>query len=192
MADKKISDFTAATTLGTGDLFEIETAAGNSRKITEANLALALAPLAFSGCSATLSADLTTINATGTYSVTWNGTDEYDTGGWHDPASNNTRITPTGVNYVDVFLHLSFTSTLATNEWVRLVIERYNSGAALQSSRDSIFFVDSHGGVKGATIALIGEPVASGDYFLGRIVTEADTSITISQNYSRFRVLGRG
>lgn len=39
MADKKISDFTAATTLGTGDLFELETAAGNSRKITVDNLA---------------------------------------------------------------------------------------------------------------------------------------------------------
>ncbi len=42
MADKKISDFTAVTTLGTGDLFELETAAGNSRKITEADLRTAI------------------------------------------------------------------------------------------------------------------------------------------------------
>lgn len=42
MADKKISDFTAVTTLADGDLFEIETAGGNSRKITKANTAKAM------------------------------------------------------------------------------------------------------------------------------------------------------
>lgn len=39
MADKKISDFTAATSIADGDLFEIETASGgNSRKVTMATL----------------------------------------------------------------------------------------------------------------------------------------------------------
>jgi hypothetical protein len=38
MADKTIGDLTAVTTLADGDLHEIETAAGNSRKITTANL----------------------------------------------------------------------------------------------------------------------------------------------------------
>lgn len=33
MADKKISDFTAASVISAGDLIEIETAAGNSRKV---------------------------------------------------------------------------------------------------------------------------------------------------------------
>lgn len=37
MADKKISDFTAVTTLADADLLEIETSGGNSRKITVAN-----------------------------------------------------------------------------------------------------------------------------------------------------------
>lgn len=37
MADKTINDFTAATSLGNSDLFEIETG-GNSRKITAANM----------------------------------------------------------------------------------------------------------------------------------------------------------
>lgn len=40
MADKKISDFTAVTTLASGDLLEIETAGGNSRKVTVANAGL--------------------------------------------------------------------------------------------------------------------------------------------------------
>jgi hypothetical protein len=44
MADKKISDFTAVTTLGASDLLEIETSGGNSRKITAANASIALAP----------------------------------------------------------------------------------------------------------------------------------------------------
>jgi hypothetical protein len=34
MADKKISDFTAASSIATNDLFEIESAGGNSRKVT--------------------------------------------------------------------------------------------------------------------------------------------------------------
>ncbi len=45
MADKKISDFTEAATLAVGDLFEIETSGGNSRKITGTNLAEAIASL---------------------------------------------------------------------------------------------------------------------------------------------------
>lgn len=45
MADKIISDFTAATTLAAADLLEIENAAGNSRKITAQNAATALKDL---------------------------------------------------------------------------------------------------------------------------------------------------
>ncbi len=37
MANKKISDFTAVTSVAANDLIEIETAAGNSRKVTKAN-----------------------------------------------------------------------------------------------------------------------------------------------------------
>ncbi len=62
MADKKISDFTATTTVADGDLFELENVAGNSRKITGANLkiytraGLAHAPAAanFGTCYAAL------------------------------------------------------------------------------------------------------------------------------------------
>jgi len=45
MADKKISDFTAATVIADGDLIEIENAAGNSRKVTGENAALSFATL---------------------------------------------------------------------------------------------------------------------------------------------------
>lgn len=41
MANKKISDLTAATTLADADMFVIETAGGNSRKISKANASLA-------------------------------------------------------------------------------------------------------------------------------------------------------
>lgn len=37
MADKKISDLTAVTSIAPGDLFEIENAGGNSRKVTSVN-----------------------------------------------------------------------------------------------------------------------------------------------------------
>lgn len=45
MADKTISDFTAATSLASADLFEIENAGGNSRKVTFATLLASLAPI---------------------------------------------------------------------------------------------------------------------------------------------------
>lgn len=42
MADKTINDLTESTTLAAGDLFEIENAGGNSRKMSAANLAKGL------------------------------------------------------------------------------------------------------------------------------------------------------
>lgn len=45
MADKKISDFTAAGSLAAGDLFEIENGAGNSRKVTAALIGAGLGVL---------------------------------------------------------------------------------------------------------------------------------------------------
>lgn len=41
MADKKITDFTAATVIAAGDYMEIETAAGNSRKVLAEHAGLA-------------------------------------------------------------------------------------------------------------------------------------------------------
>jgi len=61
MANKKISDFTAATTLADGDLFELETAGGNSRKITKANL---LNPGLMRGEAAWTKPTLTTLSTT--------------------------------------------------------------------------------------------------------------------------------
>lgn len=147
----------------------------------------------FRGVSATLSADLLTINATGQYIVPWDGADQYDTGGWHDPASNNTRITPENdVNYVNVFFQIDFDSTLSTTQWVRLTIVRKNSGGTIVSEAENITATDGHAGAKGMSLTWLGEPVADGDYFEAHVTTESDTSISILKDYSRFRVMVAG
>lgn len=100
MADKKISDFTAATTVASGDLFEMENAGGNSRKITAANLAAGLKAVGFRGCLAYNSADRTGLNQTAGGVLTFNS-ESYDTDSIHDTSSNTSRLTvPTGVTYV--------------------------------------------------------------------------------------------
>jgi hypothetical protein len=51
----------------------------------------------FTGCVAILDGDVSIADATVTF-VAWDGVDEIDTDGFHDPASNNTRFTvPTGL-----------------------------------------------------------------------------------------------
>jgi hypothetical protein len=64
---------------------------------TATGLAWGAAPAAsFVGCMAVASASQTIANATDT-AVAFGGTDLYDTDGFHDPATNNSRITiPTG------------------------------------------------------------------------------------------------
>lgn len=185
MADKKISDFTAVTSVADADLFEIETAAGNSRKITKANL------FAFSGALVKKSADQTSADYSAFPTVSWDA-EEYDTDAYHDNSTNPSRLTVPAAGYYVVSGELSVGSgTLTVSEYIRLSINRRNSAGTLQSliglPQNDITEISAS-----PTISVLGNSMpilcSAGDYFEISFDTEADTSITIQATTSWFGI----
>jgi hypothetical protein len=188
MADKKISDFTALTSLATGDLLEVETVAGNSRKATADNVAKSLRGMGMDGAKVRKAAGLTAQNLTGTASVTWDSED-WDTGSYHDNGSNTERLTTANAGYYQVIGHLQL-ANVASGNWVQLAIERLNSSGVLQENI-ALLTVELT-----ATISyflnVVGTALfASGDYARLRVQVESDTSVDIQTNsYLEIRRVG--
>lgn len=70
--------------------------------MAKTNLQGASANATVKGCSVYVGTDLTTKDTSGTgYAVEYNS-ENFDVGGWHDNATNNTRLTiPSGVTYAE-------------------------------------------------------------------------------------------
>jgi hypothetical protein len=134
MADKKISDFTAVTTLGASDLFEIETSGGNSRKITTANASIALAP-ALDGIT-----DVTAPSPASGDVLTWNGSawvnsagasgDDFAPEAW-SMRTNGSSTTTYGTTAAT--LNLS-AGTLGTTNYVTKAKRVYTASSAAANS----------------------------------------------------------
>jgi len=118
MADKKISDFTAASSIADNDYIEIETAGGNSRKVTGANAKLSLSPLVL------LSEVVTTSSATNvsftSFSAGYRDLEVRVRGrGTKSATQVDIRIRfngDTGGNYDNEFMQGIGSSILATNQ----------------------------------------------------------------------------
>jgi hypothetical protein len=156
---------------------EIETAGGNSRKVTGLNAAKALRNLAFSGARVRKSANLTAQNLTTATAVTWNQED-FDTDSYHDTGSNTDRVTCAEAGYYAFTAYLKLPNT-ATGNFVQVQINRYNSANVFQEviTRNSTelsvtgtFEINCHSG-----------PVnmAAGDFCRVFATVEADTSVDI-------------
>lgn len=188
MADKKISDFTAATTLASGDLLEIETAGGNSRKMTAAN-ARTYFKQGFRGALVKKASNLTGQNVTTQTAVTFD-TDVYDTDGFHDTGSNTERLTvPSGVSYA----RLSYCITIANHtndQWVSTSIQKSTGGGAASSDWDGTARqnVETGGGTVSISSVTPVVPVTAGDYFQLMIQVEADTSIDFTAARTWFAI----
>lgn len=182
MADKKISDFTAATTVAAIDLIEIETAAGNSRKVTGTNFANSMATLSVRGALVKKSADQTGANYSGGVVVGWNA-EIYDTDSIHDNATNNSRLTvPSGVSYVRV-LGQAYLNNVASNSATYVYLKKNGSQAfdgSVTATRYQATLVEIAQGISSPILA-----VTAGDYF-EMFVSCADTSIDILAAYSWF------
>jgi hypothetical protein len=188
VADKTISDLTAATSIASGDLIEIENAGGNSRKVTASNAAKSFQSLAFRGCLVTKSADQTAANFTTGTALTFN-TELYDTDAIHDTSSNTSRLTvPSGVSYVQVSGNI-FLSNVTASEDVYLDIRKngvqFVAGLPNIGTRSSLGFPRA---------SIISSPMAvsPGDYFELFLTTTADTSITVTATGTWFamQILG--
>jgi hypothetical protein len=125
MADKKISDLTAVTSIATGDLFETETATGgNSRNVTATNLGKGLRSAAFQGVSVYRSSDLTISVANTPEDVSFDS-EHFDTDGFHSTVSNTSRITMSGSGYCE--LTGFFRRDTNTTTYSIVFVKQYNS-----------------------------------------------------------------
>jgi hypothetical protein len=135
--------------------------------------------LRFMGAKATLSADLTAQNLTGILTVPF-AAEEYDTDGFHDTVTNNSRLTiPSGLGINRVRITGSaFVSLETADRWHQALIVKNGTTTIAQ-------FGAEHGVSSwGATIEWVGD-VVSGDYFQLQLHTESDTSVTI-EDYATF------
>lgn len=134
-----------------------------------------------SACMAKLSADLVSIDASGGYNIPWGGADEYDDDGWHDPASNNTRLTvPTGVDRVKVGYSLQFNNVTPATYIYALIAK---NGSSVVGSAD---FVDLVGVPNPRITGQSGPLVCSpGDYFTIILIIQ-DTSVDLIAATSAF------
>lgn len=182
MADKKISDFTAATAIADDDLVEIETAAGNSRKVTGANLR------ALNGAKVRKSVALTAQNLVGGHFPTFN-TEDWDTAGYHDTVTNSNRLTPPVAGYYQCTAQLVL-SNVATGNAVILQARRHNSSDVFQEIiAKEIVEISVTGEI---AINITGTALfASGDFAAMAITVETDNSVDIStETYWEIRRVG--
>lgn len=184
MADKKISDFTASSSIAAGDLVEIETAGGNSRKVTGTNAALSFQNLAFRGALVKKSTNQTGANYTGAPAIGWDA-ETYDTDGFHSNVSNTSRITiPSGVTKVRLAAAVTMQNVTA-DVWIRLFMGK-NGGSdfdgegrqTLESGQTTPFL---------SCVSAVVD-VTAGDYFEVFLQIETDTSIDVVATQSWFSV----
>lgn len=133
------------------------------------------------GASVYLSTSLTTINPTGVYTIPFNS-ELFDTNGWHDNTTNNTRLTvPSGVNYA-VFAGTIGVNALTANE--RCLIRIQKNGADFAQAPWTMVQTAQ----TDASISICSGPipVTTGDYFTFQVWCPSDTSITINAAQTSF------
>lgn len=116
MADKKISDLTAITTLADGDLFELENAGGNSRKVTFANTKASIGGhVLISKQTPTGTATVTFSSIPATYTHLYLAISGRSAGATTVDNVNLTFNSDTGANYDTQFTQTSGTSVTAND-----------------------------------------------------------------------------
>jgi hypothetical protein len=183
MANKKFSDYTATTTLVAADLFAVETAAGNSRKITRDNVRASM----FSGALVHKSADQTGANYSAGAVVAWNSeASGYDTDSYHDIVTNNSRITmPANGKYE--FRAGIAVSSLTSADYVRALIIKNGVVAEFVGTGQQTIEIISTPTV---WLNLCSAPIdlVATDYLEVWLDTETDTSISVVALGSWFSV----
>lgn len=177
MADKKISDFTATTSLAGGDLFEIENTGNNSRKITFDNIKAALSR----GALVTMAADQAAANYSAGAAIAFDS-EGYDTDAIHDTVTNNSRLTvPSGVTKVKLSGSCYLSNVTGGSDcffWIQK-----NGVQAFLGAGNMV--VDTSSTFPRMSISSAMLAVTAGDYFdLWLLCT--DSSITVTKDLTWF------
>lgn len=186
MPDKDIQDFdTIASADGADYALVIDTSdttddpGGSLKKVLLSGNG---AGMAFSGAHAYRSADTTGVNATGGYTLGFD-TEAYDTGGWHDTVTNNSRMTvPSGVSYVEIYVTARMGAVVVTD---RVLLDVTKNGSSLTPAASDIQKpADNEVAICQVHVPRLA--VTPGDYIEAVFYSQADTSVTISLSCSFF------
>lgn len=182
MADKKISELTAATTIASGDLVLIENAGGNSRKVTGSNAGKSLVMLGLRWARVRMTADDTAQNVTSETQITFDEAQVDTDSFW--PGGSPTRVTvPSGVAVVELVGQVFLSSNTGDTGMVIRITHR-NSADAIQRIMGS-GLVEQSGTEHHMQVTTGPVPVSAGDYFTLGVRTESDNSVTIEGNEQR-------
>jgi hypothetical protein len=137
---------------------------------------------AFKGALVKKAADQTAANYTALTAIAWDS-EAYDTDGFHDNATNNTRLTvPAGVGYVRLSGSVAI-SSITTGVYVITTLTKNGSedfaGHGGQTEQSGLS--DRTVSFQSPVLA-----VSAGDYFEFKIVLQTDTSVTINAARSWF------
>lgn len=185
MANERITDLTAATSLSSGDVLAIDNSTPNSRKITASNAAKSFRGFAFSGAMVSLASALTSQNYSSGVAVPFNA-EVYDTDSYHDNSTNNTRITIPENGYYVFSYNVNVASTLTASDYIRAILQK-NGSSSFEGTAQVITEIS---GTPSVTLCATSGPIscAAADYFEVWVDTESDTSITIDAPATTFSV----
>jgi hypothetical protein len=143
----------------------------------------------FSGALAHKSADQNAINAVASHlSIPWDS-EAYDTDNYHDTSSNTDRLTVAEDGKYLVSCNIR-AFNVGSGTYLRIYIEHYDNLGVVKASRGlpEVMIEGSHSGFFSGN--LISAPVlcVTGDYFVVRLQSESDTSISILNAYSWFAI----
>jgi hypothetical protein len=181
MADKEISALTAASALALADIAHV-VQGGNSRKATVQQIVDAVRG-AYSGAMVKKSADETTANYSAGAMVPWTA-EIHDVGGYHDNATNNSRLTvPEDGKYI-----VGFTisvSLAAVGEYVRAFVA-FNGSLSYDGIAGTL--LETTNAAVNPSLCAVTGPIdcTAGQYFESWLDTEADTSISVLAASSNF------
>lgn len=143
---------------------------------------------ALNGAMVKPAADITAVDYTGGVSLGFDG-EVYDNGGWHDNATNNSRLTvPAGVSYVQAGATVTVGNGTAGAD-MTLIIRK--NGA---TSYDGVALQSADATAAGSNISACTGPVAvvAGDYFEAAFFYSTDASIDITAARTNFWIRAVG
>lgn len=141
----------------------------------------------FMGALVKLSGDLTTQNYSAGGQVPF-AAETYDTHGFHDTVTNNTRLTvPTGLGITRVRVWAMVKLNLVTTGSTYLFSILKNGSASIAVGQPQIYATDGLGTDPSAAVVSAPISVSDGDYFEVRLVC-TDTSITIASSGTAFAI----
>lgn len=138
----------------------------------------------FQGALVKKAADQLTANYTTATAIAWDA-ETYDTSGWHDTVTNNSRLTvPGGVTKVRLCANIAVAANTA-NTWSIL---DFRKNGSITFDGTCALLAETGATTNNMSLTSPVLEVVGGDYFETFFQTQSDTSITITATRSNFSI----